>query len=86
MNLVTGSAAGAPGRGGGEEAATWSWHDNPFVGTREFNGLKVMMALVNNWDLKDVNNRVSDTRWRRSAVRNHGPGRHIRAYGQHHHA
>src|SRR6185503_10581804 len=47
--------------GGGEEAAGWSWHDNPFVGTREFNGLRVMMALVNNWDLKDVNNRVSDT-------------------------
>jgi hypothetical protein len=47
--------------GGGEEAAGWSWHDNPFVGTREFNGLRVMMALLNNWDLKDVNNRVSDT-------------------------
>jgi hypothetical protein len=47
--------------GGGDEAATWSWHDNPFVGTREFNGLRVMMALLNNWDLKDVNNRVFDT-------------------------
>ena len=44
--------------GGVEEAATWSWYDNPFVGTREFNGLRVMMALLNNWDLKDVNNRV----------------------------
>ena len=30
----------------------------PFAGTREFNGLKVMMALVNNWDLKDDNNKV----------------------------
>jgi hypothetical protein len=47
--------------GGSEDTATWSWYDNPFVGTREFNGLRVMMALVNNWDLKDVNNRVSDT-------------------------
>jgi len=47
--------------GGSEEAAVWSWHDNPFVGTREFNGLRVMMALLNNWDLKDVNNRVFDT-------------------------
>jgi hypothetical protein len=47
--------------GGGGEAATWSWYDNPFVGTREFNGLRVMMALLNNWDLKDVNNRVFDT-------------------------
>jgi hypothetical protein len=42
-------------------SATWSWYDNPFVGTREFNGLRVMMALINNWDLKDVNNRVFDT-------------------------
>ena len=41
------------------QSTTWSWYDNPFVGTREFNGLKVMMALINNWDLKDVNNRVS---------------------------
>jgi hypothetical protein len=47
-------------QGGSEEAATWNWHDNPFVGTREFNGLRVMMALLNNWDLKDVNNRVFD--------------------------
>jgi len=42
-------------------SATWSWYDNPFIGTREFNGLRVMMALINNWDLKDVNNRVFDT-------------------------
>jgi hypothetical protein len=42
-------------------SATWSWYDNPFIGTREFNGLRVMMALINNWDLKEVNNRVFDT-------------------------
>jgi hypothetical protein len=36
----------------------WSWYDNPFVGTREFNGLRVMMALMNNWDLKEVNNKI----------------------------
>jgi hypothetical protein len=33
----------------------WSWNDNPFVGTNEFEGLKVMMAMINNWDLKDEN-------------------------------
>ena len=38
----------------------WSWFDNPFVGSREFNGLRVMMALMNNWDLKDVNNAIYD--------------------------
>ena len=34
----------------------WKWERNPFVGTREFQGLKVMMALINNWDIKDSNN------------------------------
>jgi hypothetical protein len=43
---------------GGEKLKNWSWYDNPFVGTREFNGLRVMMALINNWDLKEVNNGV----------------------------
>ena len=36
----------------------WSWFDNPFVGQREFNGLRVMMALLNNWDLKPINNSI----------------------------
>ncbi len=43
---------------GGEKLKNWSWYDNPFVGTREFNGLRVMMALINSWDLKEVNNGV----------------------------
>ena len=38
--------------------ATWEWKNNPFSNTREFNGLRVMMAVINNWDLKDVNNAV----------------------------
>lgn len=33
----------------------WSWNDNPFIGTNEFEGLKIMMAMINNWDLKDEN-------------------------------
>jgi hypothetical protein len=36
----------------------WDWFDNPFVGKRELNGLRVMMSLVNNWDLKQVNNSI----------------------------
>ena len=36
----------------------WSWFENPFVGSREFDGLRVMMALMNNWDLKEVNNAI----------------------------
>jgi hypothetical protein len=42
----------------------WSWFDNPFIGSREFNGLRVMMALMNNWDLKEVNNAIYDVNGR----------------------
>jgi hypothetical protein len=45
---------------GEDKAGTWKWRDNPFTGTRELNGLRVMMALLNNWDLKDENNKVYD--------------------------
>ena len=41
-----------------EKRGTWDWFDNPFAGTRTLNGLRVMMALLNNWDLKDVNNQI----------------------------
>lgn len=43
----------------------WSWRDAPFRGTREFNGLRVMMALVDNWDLKNENNAVLKVNGRR---------------------
>jgi len=43
---------------GGRKSGNWSWYHNPYVGTREYNGLRVMMALINNWDLKEVNNDV----------------------------
>jgi hypothetical protein len=40
----------------------WQWKKNPFVGSREFQGMKVMMALLNNWDIKDSNNKVAVVR------------------------
>ena len=33
----------------------WSWDDNPFKTSNEFAGLRIMMAMLNNWDLKDEN-------------------------------
>lgn len=36
----------------------WTWTTNPFAGKRELQGLKVLMALMENWDLKDSNNRI----------------------------
>jgi len=41
-----------------KKVGNWSWFDNPFIGTKELSGLKTMMALVNNWDLKEVNNAI----------------------------
>jgi hypothetical protein len=59
------------------EEHSWSWTDNPFVGTRELAGLKVLLMLVSNWDNKDQRDvaRGSNTaiyvtrtsRWRREA-------------------
>ncbi len=36
----------------------WKWEDNPFKGQPAFQGLKVMMVLINNWDIKDSNNQI----------------------------
>jgi len=33
---------------------SWSWVQNPFLGTKELNGLKIIIMLVSNWDNKDV--------------------------------
>jgi hypothetical protein len=41
-----------------KKIGNWDWFKNPFVGTKELNGLRVMMALLNNWDLKKINNSI----------------------------
>jgi hypothetical protein len=46
----------------------WKWSDNPFSSQRELNGLRVMMALVNNWDVKDLNNSVYEENYKDSAA------------------
>jgi hypothetical protein len=43
---------------GEKKIGTWAWAQNPFLGSRELNGLKVLMAVINGWDLKDVNNAI----------------------------
>jgi len=42
----------------GAKGGAWPWKHAPFAGTREYNGLRVLMAVINNWDLKDVNNGI----------------------------
>ena len=41
-----------------ERGKEWGWSKNPFKNTRELNGLKTMMVLLNNWDVFKKNNRV----------------------------
>jgi len=36
----------------------WKWEDNPFKGTPAFQGLKILMVMINNWDMKDDNNEI----------------------------
>jgi hypothetical protein len=45
---------------GRKKIGPWGWSDNPFVGTKELSGLKVMMSLMNNWDIKEQNNAIYD--------------------------
>src|SRR5258706_837441 len=34
----------------------WRWGQTPFEGTPEMQGLRIMMAFLNNWDTKAINN------------------------------
>ena len=36
----------------------WMWDDNPFSDTNEFQGLKVLLVLLDNWNLKNENTKV----------------------------
>lgn len=45
-----------------DRVGEWKWKQNPFVGAPEYQGLKIMMALINNWDLKDSNNVIIQKR------------------------
>ncbi|HJZ80736.1 MAG TPA: hypothetical protein VKD91_10330 [Pyrinomonadaceae bacterium] len=47
-----------PRRKNVERGEQWGWSKNPFKDTRELNGLKTMMVLLNNWDTFKKNNRV----------------------------
>lgn len=40
----------------------WSWRDNPFIGTRPFNGLLVVLLILNSTDLKDDNNSLYEVK------------------------
>ena len=41
-----------------ERLGEWKWRSNPFVGTRELQGLKMMMVFMTNWDVIDLQNEI----------------------------
>jgi hypothetical protein len=44
-----------------ERLGNWDWRNNPFTGTNELQGLKIMMVLLKNWDIITVNNNILGT-------------------------
>ena len=46
----------------------WDWKQNPFIATRQLQGLKIMMALINNWDLKNDNTAILEVGGKRHYV------------------
>jgi hypothetical protein len=45
-----------------KEVGRWKWRHNEFIGQRAFNGRRVLMALLNNRDLKDTHNEILDVK------------------------
>jgi hypothetical protein len=41
-----------------ERLDEWKLKDNPFIGTKEYQGLKIMMVFLSNWDVVDVQNKI----------------------------
>jgi hypothetical protein len=47
-----------PKRKNVERGGNWDWEENPFLKTRELDGLKVIMILLGNYDTRLANNKV----------------------------
>lgn len=45
-----------------KEVGLWRWEDNPFVGTRPYQGLIVLLMMFNSTDLKNTNNSLYEHR------------------------
>ncbi len=41
-----------------KRTGNWMWENNPFMTTPEFKALKILMVMINNWDMKDDNNEI----------------------------
>ena len=43
------------------QTTTWTWEKNPFAGSQQLNGLKIVLMLTSNWDNKDARDPSSNT-------------------------
>ena len=63
------------------DVGLWRWDENPFIGSKPYQGLLVMLMMFNNTDLKNSNNSLYERRVGgkvealRGARRRRGPGR-----------
>lgn len=57
-NSIVRGARFEPRRSNVERGSTWDWDKNPFADSRELDGLKVIMILLNNFDARAPNNRI----------------------------
>jgi hypothetical protein len=44
------------------DVGPWSWQENPFIGTKPYQGLLVLMMMFNNTDMKNSNNTLYERR------------------------
>lgn len=47
-----------------KDRGEWSWQENPFVGTKPYQGLLVILLMFNSSDLKNSNNTLYESRGR----------------------
>ena len=45
-----------------KEVGAWDWADNPYVGSKEYQGLIVLLVMFNSTDLKNSNNSLYERR------------------------
>jgi hypothetical protein len=45
-----------------KDVGPWKWQENPFIGTKPYQGLLVLMMMFNNTDLKNSNNTIYEHR------------------------
>jgi hypothetical protein len=57
------------------EEHSWAWNDNPFLGTPQLQGLKILVMLLSDWDTKD---RRDVARGSNTAIFEHRSGRRRR--------